>query len=148
MARSTEFQKIKRERMNQVCGCELCGRKYMLELHHIIPVSLGGEDTEENLILLCPACHSRLTPRSALTKLGLRKFDIHDYIFNYLHRKIYQTINDNGDRSALDVIDSVDQVMFSESHNFLKFTDKNSFIQFFSDLKKDRKEEMKSWQTK
>lgn len=30
-----------------------------LEIHHIIPTSEGGEDTMENIILLCPNCHRR-----------------------------------------------------------------------------------------
>ena len=34
-------------------------------------VHLGG-DTEDNLILVCAGCHAKLTPKSALTKLGLR----------------------------------------------------------------------------
>jgi hypothetical protein len=28
-----------------------------LEVHHIIPLSVGGEDTLENVIALCPNCH-------------------------------------------------------------------------------------------
>lgn len=43
-------------------SCESCGytinsgRNY-LELHHIKPLGEGGEDTFENMILLCPNCH-------------------------------------------------------------------------------------------
>ncbi len=28
-----------------------------LEVHHIVPLSVGGEDTVENVIALCPNCH-------------------------------------------------------------------------------------------
>jgi 5-methylcytosine-specific restriction protein A len=47
--------------------CQLCGKPapFMnrnglpyLEIHHIIHVSSGGEDTLENTIALCPNCHS------------------------------------------------------------------------------------------
>ncbi len=48
--------------------CELCsksapfkdrnGRPY-LEAHHIIWISRGGNDTEENLAALCPNCHRK-----------------------------------------------------------------------------------------
>lgn len=43
-------------------SCESCGytinsgRNY-LELHHIKPLSEGGDDTFENMVLLCPNCH-------------------------------------------------------------------------------------------
>jgi hypothetical protein len=39
-------------------GCEVCGWKpparRVLAVHHVIPVSCGGGDEFENLILLCP----------------------------------------------------------------------------------------------
>lgn len=53
--------------------CELCGRgRGELEIHHIIPYTLTGDDSDENLIVLCSSCHARLTPKSKLTKLGQR----------------------------------------------------------------------------
>lgn len=52
--------------------CELCGSKKVLEAHHIIPVVCGGSDNDENLIAICSACHSKLTPRSELTKYGIQ----------------------------------------------------------------------------
>ena len=53
--------------------CELCGSKRGLEAHHIIPLSLGGDDSVDNLICVCVACHSRLTPRKILTKNGMER---------------------------------------------------------------------------
>lgn len=48
--------------------CELCkaaapfrtrdGRPY-LEVHHIVPLADGGEDTVENAVAICPNCHRR-----------------------------------------------------------------------------------------
>lgn len=70
--KTAEFKKILKERMEDIGKCELCGSKRGLELHHCIPYSLGGEDTEDNLILVCSTCHSKLTPHSTLTKIGLR----------------------------------------------------------------------------
>jgi len=37
--------------------CSVCGAKNFLELHHIQPISLGGENSPDNLIVLCPTCH-------------------------------------------------------------------------------------------
>lgn len=39
--------------------CRRCGSHEDLQLDHIIPVSRGGNDTEENLRLLCGACNRK-----------------------------------------------------------------------------------------
>lgn len=39
--------------------CRLCQSHNMLELHHIVFKSHGGKDTEQNLITLCRACHTK-----------------------------------------------------------------------------------------
>lgn len=36
------------------CPCDIIG---ILHCHHILEVSNGGDDTPENLMLLCPNCH-------------------------------------------------------------------------------------------
>lgn len=57
--------------------CELCGSKRNVEVHHIIPKICGinGIDLEcdDNLIVVCSTCHGKLTPRSILTKWGIKK---------------------------------------------------------------------------
>lgn len=43
--------------------CRLCFEKldsYNLQVHHIIPVSNGGDDELNNLVLLCCECHTDL----------------------------------------------------------------------------------------
>jgi hypothetical protein len=46
--------------------CEACGKtpfkrfqggEVYLEVHHIVPLALGGYDGEENVMALCPECH-------------------------------------------------------------------------------------------
>jgi hypothetical protein len=44
-------------------ACAICGVKNAevpLELAHLIPVSQGGETTEDNLTILCPNCYRTL----------------------------------------------------------------------------------------
>lgn len=36
------------------CSCDIVG---ILQSHHILEVSNGGDDAPENLMLLCPNCH-------------------------------------------------------------------------------------------
>lgn len=60
------YSRPQRAKMGKLRGwtCEEpeCGKKYslgwMLEFHHKIPVSSGGQDTEENAELLCLPHHA------------------------------------------------------------------------------------------
>lgn len=76
-------QSLVRRMLQENQTCELCNRTSGLDVHHIIPLSctLGSVnlDTEENMIVLCQRCHSRLTSRRLLTMLGVEKtkFDAH-----------------------------------------------------------------------
>jgi 5-methylcytosine-specific restriction endonuclease McrA len=43
--------------------CRLCLNKldsFNLQVHHIVPVSNGGNDDLNNLVLLCNGCHTKL----------------------------------------------------------------------------------------
>jgi len=44
---------IKSDRRN----CESCGTRSHLEMHHIVPLSNGGTEMEENIKILCHTCH-------------------------------------------------------------------------------------------
>lgn len=37
--------------------CEICGSTEHLAVHHKVPRSLGGNDSDSNLLLLCYKCH-------------------------------------------------------------------------------------------
>ena len=57
IAARKRLQIINRDK--NVCRC--CGSVFPdagLEVHHVIPVYLGGTSTDENLITLCRFCHS------------------------------------------------------------------------------------------
>jgi 5-methylcytosine-specific restriction endonuclease McrA len=40
--------------------CVKCGYNEVLERHHINPISKGGKNDKDNLVLLCPNCHTLL----------------------------------------------------------------------------------------
>jgi ATP-dependent DNA helicase RecQ len=40
--------------------CQSCGRRSNLEVHHKEFRSQSGDDSEENLITLCQACHASM----------------------------------------------------------------------------------------
>ena len=37
--------------------CVICGSNHRIVAHHVVPVSLGGEDAAVNLVTLCSFCH-------------------------------------------------------------------------------------------
>lgn len=39
--------------------CSMCGETSGLHVHHIIPVSKGGQNCEANLLTLCTHCHGK-----------------------------------------------------------------------------------------
>ncbi len=40
--------------------CQFCGSLNGVEVHHLESRSRLGDDAEENLITLCPACHRKV----------------------------------------------------------------------------------------
>jgi hypothetical protein len=51
-------QKMRAELLGQSrYTCAICGSKAYLELAYIRPLSLGGDATPDNIIVLCPTCH-------------------------------------------------------------------------------------------
>lgn len=51
--------------------CQNCGSAHALQIDHIQPIALGGENDRQNLRLLCRSCNQR----TAITKLGFVKME-------------------------------------------------------------------------
>lgn len=47
--------------------------KGLLHAHHVVPVSCGGPDDHENLILVCPTCHAVAHAMGAIVPVADRK---------------------------------------------------------------------------
>jgi 5-methylcytosine-specific restriction protein A len=52
-------------------GCDV----YAVEVHHIMPIELGGTDDDDNLISLCAPCHLRYTQTQQQDRMARRKAD-------------------------------------------------------------------------
>jgi len=79
MAFSEELkQKVRKRAHFRCCRCHQIG----VEVHHIIPVKDGGEDTEDNAAPLCPNCHDMLgdnpTKRKSITEMRDHWYEICD----------------------------------------------------------------------
>lgn len=63
-------------------GCSICNEENVqLEVHLIIPISKGGDNKLENLILICPKCR-----QSIEKKRELREFEFVNYLAKLLER--------------------------------------------------------------
>ena len=57
-----KFARVINQETIEACkrpNCEICGRMTNNEPHHIISRGAGGPDIAENLIQLCPICHTK-----------------------------------------------------------------------------------------
>lgn len=54
---------IRQTMITSESSCGKCGCKNNLQLHHIIPITLGGSNDDANLIILCNNCHQKITNR-------------------------------------------------------------------------------------
>lgn len=66
MARNGASDQFARKRLINKHGnvCQKCRYTGNIELHHIIPVSRGGSNKDDNLILLCEKCHAEIHGRT------------------------------------------------------------------------------------
>lgn len=70
------------------CACQACGEVYespiveggpeypepwMLQIDHVVPLIDGGDDSPENLQLLCESCHKAKTKREAADRAAARR---------------------------------------------------------------------------
>ena len=57
-----EWRKVREQFLAEHPWCEKCGRRRATQVHHITPLSEGGERLAwANLEALCAGCHSRHT---------------------------------------------------------------------------------------
>lgn len=55
----TEQNKLRKTIITDDSSCAKCGSKENLEIHHMFPVLLGGDNEDCNLVVLCRDCHKR-----------------------------------------------------------------------------------------
>ena len=106
MSNPRQSAPITQDIIEEAGRCELCGSKRSLEVHHIIPVSCGGDNSRDNLLCVCRRCHATLTPHSLLTKIGLDKAK-YGSMNKKLKVMIYEKIQNDLESSDKDPLDIV-----------------------------------------
>lgn len=54
---SKTYYDIHKELKDREKVCVNCGTRENIEIHHIVPLSMGGANTKENTVFLCTECH-------------------------------------------------------------------------------------------
>ena len=94
--------------------CEKCKINKSTQVHHIIEVVNGGDDSQDNLVALCDECHKSIHKpnNSELTKNGLKKdrepttrskYNFKIKLLEYIDR----SLNDYDHISVEDIIDLI-----------------------------------------
>lgn len=96
------------------CKCELCGSTRNIEVHHIIPrcceidgININDKD---NLLVVCSACHSKLTPKTMLVKYGLEKARRQGKLLHRFYEMVEKQTEENDGISSVEIMDIVDSV--------------------------------------
>lgn len=57
-----EAKKIKKSVVNESGACSICGFAFqpILQIHHVLPISQWGNNSDGNVICVCPNCHKTL----------------------------------------------------------------------------------------
>ncbi len=95
--------------------CTICSAPWM-EIHHIVELSEGGKTEFDNLIVLCPNCHTRVHREQLPTKIELRNYKKKQeiaYEFPVLSRL---TIAENELIIEVALLEPQEQVAFSKRH--------------------------------
>lgn len=66
-------ERVRHRKPTADCRCAECGCQYGLDLHHIVPLALGGTNDADNLEWLCGDCHRKKHKynKSELVKSGM-----------------------------------------------------------------------------
>ena len=57
-----EAKKLRKGVVREGSACEVCGYSFspILQIHHIVPIALGGNNSKDNIACLCPNCHKEI----------------------------------------------------------------------------------------
>lgn len=94
--------KARRMRLIQLRGdrCINCGSPDEIEWHHVVPLEIGGNDVDTNLVPLCHSCHMAVTHHELVLKTSGRvhgnsgrKRTVPDNYKDILHDYLYGRIS-------------------------------------------------------
>ena len=106
--------------------CKICGWKGMTHLHHIIPISDYGEDTDKNIVEICPNHHSEAQDSEKEFSI---KYNLNGERYSEKKLKLLSEASLLFGRSSIEKLTEAEEKRLSEIINKYKF-DKIDFIAF------------------
>ena len=95
--------------------CTICAAPWM-EIHHIDELSEGGKTEFENLIVLCPNCHTRVHREQIPTKIELKNYKLKQEIAYELPIISRLTVSEKELISEVASLSKDKQVTFSKGY--------------------------------
>ena len=90
--RGSQWHRIQRAVKAKQPFCAICGTRHRLQVHHIIPFRLTGDNDPKNLIVLCVKCHKTVEWLTVeIEMLGVDHFTMHSALSIPLRGRQHQT---------------------------------------------------------
>lgn len=105
--------------------CESCGR-IATEVHHVVPISLGGTDDEKNYVAYCRYCHMQAHKGnmsiSELTRIGIDEARHSKKPYSPLISvvELLSNIDKYEPTSAIEIIDIIMETSRKQSHGYIE----------------------------
>lgn len=80
-----EIACIRSELIEEHPSCQICGYNFkpILHIHHIVPLKMYGDNSRDNLIVVCPNCHKLL--HKAYSAVMKDRFLEYIKVFHFVH---------------------------------------------------------------
>ena len=72
----THWARLRDELIEKAGGCQRCGKRNNLHVHHIVPYAIAGKHKTSNLVVLCASCHRRTEAQNKHINTMLNDWDI------------------------------------------------------------------------
>lgn len=69
-----KWEELRRKILFRDDICVICKKEVSMEVDHVVPVALGGSDSEDNLQGLCVDCHKKKTSQDIEKVKRARRF--------------------------------------------------------------------------
>lgn len=112
--------------------CAICGRNDYLEFHHLTPISEGGTDDYDNIILLCGSCHAAVHGRT----FNLQKPNCKTSIDYETAKPILAAYfaNEIGTREAKERLNLSQKTHLSESSLYKRYKREHNITKFYNNV--------------
>ena len=112
--------------------CAVCSRNDYLEFHHMLPVSKGGTDDYDNIILLCVHCHGAVHGRTITAEKPHKKTSIEYEKAKPILAAYFA--NEIGTKETKEKLNLSQKTHLSESSVYKRYKRENNITKFYNNV--------------